>query len=47
MIIHYNFKCLNCEQEHFDLIEGTMCFGDDSIYEIYKCEKCKTLKDLS
>lgn len=39
MIIHYNFKCSNCGQEHLDLTEGTMCFGDDSIYEIYKCKK--------
>lgn len=47
MIIHYNFKCPNCGQEHLDLTEGTMCFCDDSIFQIYKCEECNTLKDLS
>ena len=47
MIIHYNFKCPNCGQEHLDLTEGTMCFGDYSIFQIYKCDECNTLKDLS
>ena len=47
MIIHYNFKCPNCGQEYLDLTEGTLCMGDDSIFQIYKCEKCKSLKDFS
>ena len=46
MIIHYDFKCPNCGQEYLDLTKGTMCFGDDSIYRIYKCDKCKTLEDF-